>query len=340
MKKLLTAFAVTAMAIAGATFASLAMNQSAYANPAADACIKAPGGINVNKQNANVDVKLDKGCGQHKFVMKAWYAPSASGIPHEEQRLFAMSETLKMSPSDGVKHLNVKMLPEGCFYQVDLVDVTNPATNGDGNPIVAAVTGGNRDCTPQPVFSCNSMSAKPGANRTITIDSFNFTAENATLSKVTVQWDSNDPNSANTYPGSPLGATHQYAADGTYTISAAAFFTVKGKNGEDKVKVANKACVAQVTVTTPKPGEQQVCDLTTSTVVNIPEGPYDTTKYAPVGDIKCNPVVTPPTPPTTTVTSETPETELVKTGPGSVVAMFGAIVAIAMIGRQLVLRRR
>src|ERR1019366_9475289 len=84
----------------------------------------------------------------------------------------------------------------------------------------------------------------------------------------------------------PVGQTHQYGADGTYTVSATATFTVDGNS----VTASGPQCKKQVTFTSVTP-----------------------------------PKVTPPpvTPPTPSTPAAAP-TALVNTGPGSVVAMFAA----------------
>jgi hypothetical protein len=295
----------------------------AHANPQAAACIKTQGGINVNQQNANVSVKLDDGCGVRTFVMKAWYAPSSTGEPHDEQRLFARSEVVKVKTRDNdwVK-INVKALPSGCFYQYDLVDITD-GEDGGKNPIPAAVTGGNRDCTPRPEYNCNSMSVKQGANRQVVVDSFNVTAVNATLERVVINWDYPNSQAADTYNGSPIGtAQHTYTKDGTYKIYAVATFKITGRNGEPNSKVAKQACTAQVTFNPVTPGKQQVCEFASGKIVEINEGTYDTNVYGPTSAKECNPTVT------VTNTGETSGEQLTNTGPGAVLA----VVLCAIVG--------
>lgn len=290
---------------------------NARANPQANDCIKTNGGINVNDKHANVQVRTSACDKARKFMMKAWYAPSATGVPHEEQRLFAASETITVRPGDdGWTKLNVTALPDGCFYQYDLVDVTNPANNGDGNPIVAAATGGNRDCTPKPEYSCNSMTVKQGADRTVVIDTFRVTEIHATLKRVTVLW--GDQSGPVTYTGNPVGSTHQYASDGTYNIQAAAYFTISAKNGEQVEKVAKQACTAQVRFTPITPGNQEVCEFKSGKIVQIPEGQYDTNAYGPTNAKECNPTIT------VTNTGST----LTNTGPGAILV----VLAFAAVG--------
>lgn len=293
----------------------------ASANPAAAPCIKTKQGINVNDKNANTDIKLDNGCGVRKLAMKAWYADSSSGLPHETQRLFAQSETITVKTSDSdYKHLNVTMPAVGCFYQVDLIDVTNSANEGN-YPIVEHKTGGNRNCNPTPAYACSALHAVADTTRKVTIDQFNYTATNATFSRASIDWgDATNP----VVTPNVTGTQHSYPKDGSYTITLVTYFNITAQNGEPKEKAA-PACTFPITVTTATttttPGNQQVCDLKTGKIVTIVEGTYDTTLYGPTTAKECNP--------TTTVTNVSSDTgtpaataTLVKTGPGAIAVIF------------------
>lgn len=98
---------------------------------------------------------------------------------------------------------------------------------------------------PTPTYACTQLSVTQGANRTVTVSSFQQTVSNgATFTNVAIDW--ND----NTTPltsASPVNQTHQYSADGTYHIVATAHFTV---NGADQMATSD-ACAATVTFTTP-----------------------------------------------------------------------------------------
>jgi hypothetical protein len=345
MQRLLNALtvAVLGVGLAGAValVGSLSATNVEAKNPEADACIRtlkfADGkGIQVNPGgNAKSMVKLDKGCGHRDLVMKAWYAPSASGVPHDEQWQYQVSNPVRVTPADN-NHwttLKVDMPDAGCFYQVDLVDMTHPDTTGQGNPIVAAVTGGNRDCRPIPDVSCTQLDVIKSDDRQVAVSNFTYKAVHATLHHVDINWGDYTP--VQTYAGNPMNvAHHPFAADGEYLITATPYFSYTNKFGNLKVKAA-PACTATVKFT-PKttPGEQIVCDLTTKKIVTIPEGPFDTAKYSK--NLKdCETPETPKHPPT----PKTPK-ELPHTGLGSLMSIIGAGALTASTGYWLTSRRR
>ncbi len=111
-----------------------------------------------------------------------------------------------------------------------------------------ATTNVEKQCQPeQPAYSCDLLDITSGDNRTVTISQFKTTATNgATFKNAVINWgDKSDALTTNNV----VGQKHQYAADGTYTISAVAHFTV---NGEDKT-ATSAACSKQVTFTSGKP---------------------------------------------------------------------------------------
>lgn len=103
--------------------------------------------------------------------------------------------------------------------------------------------------TPQPpVFTCNDLELAAGDNRTVKISAFNTAASNgAAFKNAVVTWgdNSNALTSANL-----VGQTHQYAADGTYTVTATAHFTV---NGQGDVTASGPQCQKQVTFSSTTP---------------------------------------------------------------------------------------
>jgi hypothetical protein len=243
-------------------------NDTAFANPPADDCIHLVDGIHVNLQNANADIRLVSPCGVRQFQMKAWYAPSASGAPHDQQVLFAASDTVTARVRDAnPTHINVKMLPQGCFYQVDIVDVTNPP-NG-GYPVVAAVTGGNHDWTP-PEFACTGLSATPGAkdqttgNQTFTLG-VTASVKHGTIVRYNVNF--GDGTSA-TAPTAATSASlmHTYAP-GSYTATATV--TVRDAGGNLSTSPVGN-CQAPINVTPPQPPEKKLsCDNLTATAGRV-----------------------------------------------------------------------
>jgi hypothetical protein len=296
------------------------------ANPPAAACIKVTDGINVNSQNANATVDLDPGCGTHKFVLKSYYAPDALGGVHGAQQvLYATTQyPVTMSGSTPATKIHVAMFDKTCFYQVDLVDIS-VANTGDGYPIVKAAVGGDHDCRPDQThtYVCSLLGLTPGDNRGVTISNFAVRTVNATFTGADVSWgDGTNVPSTNVQ-----GMTHQYSADGTYTVSVVAHFTFTGRFGAVRNESA-PPCSAQVTYATPPTPETKtifVCEIATKRTVQIDEKLLGTAQYPNdkyTTDLsKC--VVTPPT---TTTTTTTPPAQLANTGPGAVLIVFGLAI--------------
>lgn len=94
---------------------------------------------------------------------------------------------------------------------------------------------------PKPVYTCNLLNVAADVNRTVKLTAFSVTATNgATFSNAVIDWgDKTAPLSTN----SVVGQSHQYGADGTYTITATAHFAV---NGQD-VTAGGIQCQKQVT---------------------------------------------------------------------------------------------
>lgn len=94
-----------------------------------------------------------------------------------------------------------------------------------------------------PSYTCDLLSVTKGNNRTVTIADFKQSAKNAIFQNVVVNW---GDNTAPLTSAAPTNQTHQYAADGTYTVSATAHFTV---DGQDKTATST-SCSASVSFTT------------------------------------------------------------------------------------------
>ena len=113
------------------------------------------------------------------------------------------------------------------------------------------------NCPPppaQPVFTCDKLSVLAQANRMAQVSAFATTALNgAVYNHAVIDW---GDGSAPLTIASPVGQTHQYAADGTYTITATAHFIV---NGQD-VAATSPACVAKVTFKAPPVTPVYTCD--------------------------------------------------------------------------------
>jgi uncharacterized repeat protein (TIGR01451 family) len=79
-----------------------------------------------------------------------------------------------------------------------------------------------------PKFSCDLLDIKKGDNRTVTVTQFKHSQSNgANFRNVVLDW--GDQSTALTTTEA-VGKTHQYAADGTYTVTATAHFTVDSKD--------------------------------------------------------------------------------------------------------------
>jgi uncharacterized repeat protein (TIGR01451 family) len=152
---------------------------------------------------------------------------------------------------------------------------------------------------PTPVYTCNTLGITAEDNRTVKVSAFNTTATNgAVFNNAVIDWgDSSTPLTS----ASPVGQTHQYGQDGTYTIAATAHFTV---NGQD-VTAGGASCQQQITFKSGQP-----------------------------------PIVTPPatTPPAATTVAA--PTTLVNTGAGSVIGIFTAASAVGAVAYRRLLSRR
>jgi hypothetical protein len=360
------AIAGLALAVGVSLAGNLSGNNVAYANTTADKCFTTQDGITINDTHANTFVKVADGCGIKKVVMKSSFAPSSTGAPHDKQVLFDTGDiTAVKAKWDTWTKVNVKMVPKGCFFQVDLVDVTDGATGGK-NPVLVSMTGGNHDCTPTIVKpACTALGLTPGDNRTATISTFTVaTGSNITLNSADINW---GDGTVQNFP-TALGKSHQWAADGEYTVTVTAHFTYFGQFGDQKT--GDATCAAKIKFTTPPPEEKfifvcelstkkilninvkdfgtdkypldkytkdlskcvvkkiNVCDLTTKTVITINEEDFDASKHT--NDLsKCVPPTTPPTTPPT----------LVNTGAGSTVALAGATAIVAAAAHAFWRRR-
>ncbi len=97
-----------------------------------------------------------------------------------------------------------------------------------------------------PTYACNLLDLVQGDNRTVTLNKFEAPASNgATFKHAVIDWgDGSTPLTTNNV----VGQKHTYAKDGTFTVSAAAYFTV---NGKDQV-AASESCKKTITFTPPQ----------------------------------------------------------------------------------------
>jgi hypothetical protein len=99
---------------------------------------------------------------------------------------------------------------------------------------------------PQATAQCQLFSILASEDRKVTINQFNTTQTNASLKSVVVNWGDNSTPLSATDKNGLIGQTHQYAQDGTYTITAVATFAVEGQ--ADIVSGgAGTACAQSVT---------------------------------------------------------------------------------------------
>lgn len=164
---------------------------------------------------------------------------------------------------------------------------------------------------PKPVTAtCDLFKIDSADDRTVKVSSFSYTATNATYKNTVINWDAGTgKTNVSTEPITGAtkvnGQTHQYAADGTYLITA----TIHFSTADTADLVASTAhCQQQVTFTTNQP------PVVTTVVV--------------------------PTPPTTPVVVAAQPTSLVNTGAGSVVTMFALVSVAGTFAYRYYLARR
>ena len=100
------------------------------------------------------------------------------------------------------------------------------------------------------VATCDMFRITAGDNRTIRVSDFKYTATNATYKNTILNWDAGKTNvstTAITDPTKVVGQTYQYAANGTYLVTATVRFTNTVDNKEIVASTAN--CQQKVTFT-------------------------------------------------------------------------------------------
>jgi len=95
--------------------------------------------------------------------------------------------------------------------------------------------------TPPPAYSCDMFDVTATVDRSVKVSEFKTATSNGAVFKnAVINW---GDNSRNTTTANPIGETHQYAEDGTYTITATAVFTVNDR----EVTATSANCTKQVT---------------------------------------------------------------------------------------------
>lgn len=151
-----------------------------------------------------------------------------------------------------------------------------------------------------PSYACSELGITAEENRTVKVSNFTTSQANgATFTGAVIAWGDKTTNSTSN-GASPVGLSHQYAADGSYTVTATANFSVNGQNET----ATSASCTQVVTFSSTTP-----------------------------------PIVTPPTPPTPAAPTPTTPTALVNTGPGDVIGLFAAAtIGGTVIYRRLLAR--
>jgi uncharacterized protein with FMN-binding domain len=255
------------------------------------------------------------------------YTCNALGVIAEDNRTVKVS-TFSTTATNGAvfKNATLDWGDTSTTNNTNVVGLTHQYLK-DGTYTIAAtahftvngqdVTAGGPNCMQQitiktpppntPVYTCDALGVTAADDRTVTINKFSTTATNGAVFKnAVVNW---GDNSAALTNANIVGQTHQYSADGTYTISATAHFTVNGKD----VTAGGMQCEQQVTF---KQNTPPVVTPPTSTPPTTP------------------PPATPGTP------AATAPTTLVNTGAGSVVGLFGAATVAGTLAYRRLLSRR
>ncbi|MEK7059727.1 MAG: hypothetical protein AAB971_03155 [Patescibacteria group bacterium] len=125
------------------------------------------------------------------------------------------------------------------------------------------------DSTPSPkvpAYTCDAFNITADINRSVKVSTFATTATNGAVFKNAVlNW---GDNSTELTTNNVVGQTHQYSADGTYTITATAHFTVDGKD----VTASGPNCAKSVTFTSNTPPKVTPPSPTPTQLVNTGAG--------------------------------------------------------------------
>lgn len=152
-----------------------------------------------------------------------------------------------------------------------------------------ATTRTNRACDSNPQYQCTAFGVTAGAERKATVNKYQIKAEGgATFKRVVINWgDGSTP--LTTDVTNAVGASHQYAENGSYTIVATTYFTVNG------TEIAVDGCSQVVNFTGP---------------TGTPEVPA------------------------------APATELTKSGPSQMLALFAVVAIAGTVASRLFMSRR
>ncbi|MBL8121320.1 DUF11 domain-containing protein [Candidatus Saccharibacteria bacterium] len=119
------------------------------------------------------------------------------------------------------------------------------------------VPGNNCTTNPTPSYSCDGLDVTVSDSRKAEVTVKYTAKDGATYKSTTFTWGDNTADTT----GTDTKASHQYAADGTYNVTAKVLMSV---NGTDKYAEGGN-CSKQVTVKAAKPTPTYTCDLLTLT---------------------------------------------------------------------------
>jgi hypothetical protein len=134
-----------------------------------------------------------------------------------------------------------------------VADGTMPISSDPANPgdvpgcweyrvLVAYTVEIDRPTTVTASGVCNLLTVTAAPNRTVRVSGLNYSASNATVNGVNINW---GDGSNNNYPtvAAARAASHQYSSDGTYSVTARITFTANGQTFTS----GGAACTKQVT---------------------------------------------------------------------------------------------
>jgi hypothetical protein len=170
--------------------------------------------------------------------------------------------------------------------------------------IVYQVTVTKIQTPPAVAATCTLLSVQANSDRKVTISNLTDQTTGATLKDVVINW---GDNSSDTYTSldSAISQSHTYSANNSYVVYATMDFTVPGQSDITSGGANSENCAKEVTFNSTTP-----------------------------------PTVTPPTTTTPVTTTSTTPTQLVNTGPGSVIGIFAAVSAFSAIAYRWFLGRK
>lgn len=106
---------------------------------------------------------------------------------------------------------------------------------------------------PEVTATCDMFQITATEDRKVRVSAFKYSAQNADVKNVTIDWGDNSQNTVVTNAGEVVGQTHQYSDYKTYLINAIVTFNDTVNNKEIRRGGAGTSCATQVTFTKGKP---------------------------------------------------------------------------------------